>query len=148
MADPSWSLTIGIAHGDRNDRLEFGLEPRHRLTAPDLLRLVAISVLAIPFCLVMALAISGQLPPAFAGVPKPLYGRLLIISAAISVVILLAGTLRIQWLRKSGHTLRFLLKANLFEVALLIVVGGLLALFAGHLVADGLACLRGISSAC
>lgn len=71
------------------------------------------------------------------------------LSALLALVVLLAARLRLAGSHCDGSwRLAVTLRLTPLETAALAIAAGLIALFVVHLVADGLACARGVKSAC
>jgi hypothetical protein len=73
----------------------------------------------------------------------------LFVGAPLAVLMNLLPILRFSLQRQDGKlSTTVALKPNLLQLAVLVVAVGVAGVFFGHLVADELACLRGIKSAC
>ena len=71
------------------------------------------------------------------------------LSALIAMVVLIAVRLRVVAARADGSwTVSVTLRLTALEALALAIAVGLVGLFIAHLFADGLACVRGVKSAC
>jgi len=119
---------------------------------------VAAALLTIPFAVALALNILAQYTHAFRyesipawlfGAGPPGFGRVLSLGPPLALVILAAARLRIRILRRDQRwVMSMVARLERWEVAVGLVALLVAGLFFGHLIADGLACARGVSRAC